>query len=265
MARIKLESFEGIGVDAHTLIVGVMTRSTGGPVERARGARHIRCPRESHIPRQHPMPQEPGAPVGGDALPLPGDPVCAAPLSCAVLTLLPACPVAASGPPPCVRGRSTLRMCWDGKARVSWDPRRGLYKPLGVPRRASSLGIVGDDAEGARLLAVVPLPTPDERTAHRASDPAMTLEGGHMAAINIEPGNRSGGTRARICPPAGLHGTGGGLGEDCRHCGDRLAPSTGHLRGAKQRTGPADGGISSRLPVELVVARVVEQPARGAG
>jgi hypothetical protein len=138
---------------------GVMMPRTGGPAERARGTRHIGCPRESHIPRHHPMPQEPVPPAGRDALPAPGDRARGR-RSAAWHSLLPARYGAPSGPPPYVRGRSALRVCWDGETRGSWDPRRGLCKQCRASLRASSLEIVGDDAEGTLLLAVVPLPAP---------------------------------------------------------------------------------------------------------
>jgi hypothetical protein len=52
------------------------------------------------MPWHHSMPQVPVPPVDGDALPARGDPV-------------------RTASPPRVRGRSALKVCWDGKARVS--------------------------------------------------------------------------------------------------------------------------------------------------
>jgi hypothetical protein len=94
---------------------------------------------------------------------------------------------------------------WDSDARVSWDPRRGLCTPFCGPPRASSLKIVGDNAEGARRLAVVALPTPEARTAHGAvhlaGDPGRmpSVRHRHRAKQKIR------GTRTRTCPPIVLH------------------------------------------------------------
>jgi hypothetical protein len=75
-------------------------------------------------------------------------------------------------------GRSALRVCRDREAFKAWDPRRDLCKPFYVPLRASSLEIVGDDAEGTRLL--VGLATPEEMATHagfRAAADGETVEG----------------------------------------------------------------------------------------
>jgi hypothetical protein len=50
--------------------------------------------------------------------------------------------------------------------------------------------IVGDEAEGACLLTVVPLPTPEEVAVDGAPYEAVPPEGGKPVAIDIAAGKR---------------------------------------------------------------------------
>jgi hypothetical protein len=72
------------------------------------------------------------------------------------------------------------------------DPTVGVGEPFRVPLRASCLDIVGDDAEGALLLAVVPLPDPEELEVDGVEHLAVTLEGGQTVTVAIALGHRSG-------------------------------------------------------------------------
>jgi hypothetical protein len=58
-----------------------------------------------------------------------------------------------------------------------------VREPSRIPLTASSLGIVGDDAEGVLLLAVFPLPEPDAVQADGVQHLSVTLEGGQTVAL----------------------------------------------------------------------------------
>ena len=136
------------------------------------------------------MLQEPVRAAGVDAVPAPGHPARAAPLNRAARAFLP-CAQSHHESRRHAEGAGPLSgCCWDGDARGSWDPRRGPCKRFCVPLRASSLGIVADDAESARLLAVV-LSTPEEMAAHGAPHLAVTLDGGQTVAIDVMLSTRS--------------------------------------------------------------------------
>jgi hypothetical protein len=78
-----------------------------------------------------------------------------------------------------------LRVCVDGEERWQCDPGVGVCGPFCVPLRASYLELFGDDAEGALLLAVVPLPGPDVVEAEGTQHLSVTLEGGQTVALAI--------------------------------------------------------------------------------
>jgi len=84
-----------------------------------------------------------------------------------------------------------LQVWWDGTAQGAVDPRGGVCEPLRVPLWASCVEIVGDDAEGALLLAVFPLPEPDMVEAEGVQHVSVTLEGGQTVALTVALGNGS--------------------------------------------------------------------------
>ena len=86
-----------------------------------------------------------------------------------------------------------LRMWWDGEERLQCDPRAEVCEPFRVPLRASYVEIVGDDAEGALLLAVVPLPDPEEMEDNGVEHLAVNLEGGQTVTVAIALDYGSGG------------------------------------------------------------------------
>ena len=69
----------------------------------------------------------------------------------------------------------------------------GVGEPFRVPLRASYVEVVGDDAEGALLLAVVPLPDPEEMEDDGVEHLAVTLEGGQTVTVAIALDYGSGG------------------------------------------------------------------------
>jgi hypothetical protein len=76
--------------------------------------------------------------------------------------------------------------------RGRWTPGGGC-KPLRVPLWASCVEIVGDDAEGALLLAVFPLPEPGVVKAEGDQHVSVTLEGGQTVALTLALGQGSDG------------------------------------------------------------------------
>jgi hypothetical protein len=85
-----------------------------------------------------------------------------------------------------------LQVWWDGRARRRVDPHGD---PFHVPLSVSGLEIVGEDAEGPLLLAVVPLPSPEEVAPDGARHLTVPLEGGQTVALTIERGTTAGGRR----------------------------------------------------------------------
>ena len=73
------------------------------------------------------------------------------------------------------------------------DPRGGVCEPLRVPLGVSCVEIVGDDAEGALLLAVFPLPEPDVVKAEGGQHVSVILEGGQTVALTLALGQGSDG------------------------------------------------------------------------
>jgi hypothetical protein len=83
-----------------------------------------------------------------------------------------------------------LQVWWDGRARRRLDPHGG---PFHVPLSVSSLNIVGEDADGTLLLAVVLLPSPEEVAPDEAQHLTVTLEGGQAVALTIALGTTASG------------------------------------------------------------------------
>jgi hypothetical protein len=85
-----------------------------------------------------------------------------------------------------------LQVWWNGRARRRVDPRGDLFR---VPLSVSSLDIVGEDAEGIILLAMVPLPLPEDVTPDEAQHVTVRLEGGQTLALTIARGRTASGKR----------------------------------------------------------------------
>jgi hypothetical protein len=81
-----------------------------------------------------------------------------------------------------------LRVCVDGEERWRFGPGVSVYGPFNVPLLASYIEIFGDDADGALLLAVFPLPEPAWAMDGQAQHLSVTLEGGQTIAIDISQG-----------------------------------------------------------------------------
>jgi hypothetical protein len=80
-----------------------------------------------------------------------------------------------------------------GRPRPSPCAPRG--DPFRVPLSVSSLDIIGEDADGILLLAVVPLPSPQDVAPDGAQHLAVTLEGGQTVALTIARGTTARGRR----------------------------------------------------------------------
>jgi hypothetical protein len=78
-----------------------------------------------------------------------------------------------------------LRVCIEGAERWTVDARMGPSAPFHMPLGASTLEVLGDDADGALLLAVFPLPEPDGATGAGTQHLSVTLEGGQTVALDI--------------------------------------------------------------------------------
>jgi hypothetical protein len=85
-----------------------------------------------------------------------------------------------------------LQVWWNGRARRCVDPHGD---PFHVPLSVSSLNLVGEDADGLLLLAVVPLPAPEEVAPDGARHLTVTLEGGQTVALTIARGTTTSGRR----------------------------------------------------------------------
>ncbi len=140
-----------------------------------------------------PVPPEPEPPVSGDGPPAPVDRVHPTPLSPTGMAFLHLSLARQERRRHAYRG-GPLRVSWDSAAHGQKDPTVGVGEPFRVPLSASCVEIFGDDAEGALLLAVVPLPAPEELEEGGAQHLGVTLEGGQTIAIDIALGERSGGT-----------------------------------------------------------------------
>jgi hypothetical protein len=85
-----------------------------------------------------------------------------------------------------------LQVWWNGRARRRVDPHGD---PFHVPLSVSSLNIVGEDADGTLLLAVVPLPSTEGVAPDGAQRLTVTLEGGQTVALTIARGRTASGRR----------------------------------------------------------------------
>jgi hypothetical protein len=85
-----------------------------------------------------------------------------------------------------------LQVWWNGRARRRLDPHGDSFH---VPLSVSSLNIVGEDSDGPLLLAVVPLPSPDEVAPDGAQHLTVTLEGGQTLTLTIARGTTASGKR----------------------------------------------------------------------
>jgi hypothetical protein len=85
-----------------------------------------------------------------------------------------------------------LQVWWDGRARRRVGPGGG---PFRVPLSVAGLDIVGKDADGTLLLAVVPLPSPGDVAPGGAQHRTVTLEGGQTLALTIARATKSRGRR----------------------------------------------------------------------
>jgi hypothetical protein len=85
-----------------------------------------------------------------------------------------------------------LQVWWNGRARRRVDPRGDLFR---VPLSVSGLDIVGEDAEGIILLAMVPLPSPEDVTPDEAQHLTVRLEGGQTLTLTIARGRTPSGKR----------------------------------------------------------------------
>jgi hypothetical protein len=129
------------------------------------------------MPPQNPVPQLSEPPIGGNTL--------RAPLAVLRQAL--------------ARQERRRRRYHGGALRVGWEDDTGercnaegrVGEPFRVPLRASYLDIMGEDAEGTLLLAMVPLPAPALVAATRTQHLAVTLEGGQTVTIDVALGQRA--------------------------------------------------------------------------
>jgi hypothetical protein len=136
--------------------------------------------------------QEPGPTDGGDSTPAPGDRLRPAPLSRAAMAFLQQS---------LARNQRRRQMYRAGQLRVylegaeGWqvDPRVGVGEPFCLPQHASYLEIFGNDAEGTLLLAMLPLPEPEDVEDYGANHLSVTLEGGQTVALAVALGEGTGG------------------------------------------------------------------------
>jgi hypothetical protein len=61
----------------------------------------------------------------------------------------------------------------------------GVCEPFSIPLMTSYLEVFGDDADGALLLAVFPLPEPEALEDDGPLHLSVTIEGGQTVAIQI--------------------------------------------------------------------------------
>jgi hypothetical protein len=120
--------------------------------------------------------------VSGDSPPAPGDPFHPVPLSHPLVTCVQAALAQQQSRRKVFRA-GQLRVCLDGEERWQWDPRDSMGVALHVPLSASYLEIFGEDADGALLLVVFPLPGPEGMEDHDALHLSVTLEGGQTVAL----------------------------------------------------------------------------------
>jgi hypothetical protein len=108
---------------------------------------------------------DPVPPIGGDGHPAPGARGRPVPLTPTTLASLQQALTRRERRRHAYR-TGPLRVSWDGAEPGQMEPTGSVGAPFRVPCTASFLEIVGADAEGALLLAVVPLP---DRTRWRTA------------------------------------------------------------------------------------------------
>jgi hypothetical protein len=133
--------------------------------------------------------QERVPPVGSDSPPAPNDRFRSAPSGRAALGFLRRSLMHTQHRRKIYRARR-LRVCVDGEERWQCDPEGGVYGPFEAPLSASYLDVFGDDAEGALLLAVFPLPAPGVVADERAQHLCVSLEGGQTVTLDVALGDR---------------------------------------------------------------------------
>jgi hypothetical protein len=143
------------------------------------------------MPLHDPVPPEPEPPVSGNGPPDPGDRVHSTPLSPTEMAFLHQSLARQQRRRHGYRA-GPLRVSWDGAAHGQMDLTVGVGEPFRVPLRASYLEVFGDDTEGALLLAVVPLPGPEEIGDDGVEHLALTLEGGQTVTVAIALDYRNG-------------------------------------------------------------------------
>jgi hypothetical protein len=144
------------------------------------------------MPLHDPVAPEPKPPVSENGPPAPGDRVHSTPLSPTEIAFLHQSLARQQRRRRGYRA-GPLRVSWDGAAHGHMDRTVGVGEPFRVPLRASYVEIVGDDAEGALLLAVVPLPDPEEMEYDGVENLAVTLEGGQTVTVAIALAYENGG------------------------------------------------------------------------
>jgi hypothetical protein len=83
------------------------------------------------------------------------------------------------------------RVYADGHQQWEGDARAGACEPFRVPLMAAVLEVFGEDAEGALLLAVCPLPDPEVVADEGVQRLSVTLEGGQTVALTIALGDKN--------------------------------------------------------------------------
>ena len=133
------------------------------------------------------VPQEPVRTGYGNALPAPGHHSRSGPLSPTDLAFLRHSLAHRQRRRHAYRA-GPLRVAWDGVAQGHVVPRDRVGGPFHVRLRTVSLDIVGEDAEGTLLLAVVPLPAPAAVEAEGTIQRSVTLDGGQRLTLDITLG-----------------------------------------------------------------------------
>ena len=150
--------------------------------------------RERDIPLNDPVYPESVPTSSGDSPPTPGNRFCPAPLSPTAMVVLQQALTRHQRRRRVYRARH-LWIYLYGEERWQCDPGGGVCGPFRVPLSASHLEIFGDDADGALLLAVFPLPELERVADDGAQHLSATLEGGQTVTLEItlsaEPGGEA--------------------------------------------------------------------------
>ena len=158
------------------------------------------------MPLHDSVPSEPEPPVSGAGQPAPRDRFHSIPLSPTGLAFLHQS-LARQQHRRQAYQAGPLRVSWDGAAPAQVHP----SEPFRVPLSASYLEIFGDDADGALLLAVFPLPEPEVLEDEGAQHLSVKLEGGQTVVLEMTLGEGSGGeVRAYVIQLAYAKSTAGG-------------------------------------------------------